>query len=162
MLRPTPQRSLRSALVVVAALAAITLLSGCWPSSNDSKSATAGLPNVLQQLTANEWILNPSASSLAHRAGPITIVFSTTHLLSGAMACNTYRGHFTLDESTISISGLGQSLKACDPKGGAAEHEYLKTLGTVRHVENTRRDRLELTAGSNVHLVYDARTPKEP
>jgi heat shock protein HslJ len=161
-IRIRTERQLRSTRVL-ATVALALVLSACGPTANDTKSATAGLPNVTQQLTANRWILNRGESSLAmHSSSPITLVFTNDHRVSGTAPCNSYHGSFTVHDSTVTIKHLSQTMRACDAATMAAEHEYLAALAGVHDVAPTGRDRLELTHGAHAHLVYDAQTYKEP
>ena len=144
------------ALVVIA-------LTACGNSSNDTKDATAGLPDVLQNLTANPWRLDPAASSLIiPGAGPITIVFGTDHVLTGSESCGTYRATFKLDESTITIQDLSRTRRDCSKLNEAAANQYFAALGRVHHVQPTTRDQLRLTGGSHFTLAYKAHAFTEP
>jgi heat shock protein HslJ len=159
---PTPRIRRSLALLAVGALALVAL-AGCGGNGNDTKDATAGLPNVLENLTANPWLLDPAAGSIViPGAGPITIVFGTSHVLSGSTPCGSYRADFKLDESTITIENLKQANHECSALDQAAVRQYLSSLSLVHHVPPTTRDRLHLTGGKHLKLVYKARTFKEP
>jgi heat shock protein HslJ len=138
-------------------------LTACGNSSNDTKDATAGLPDVLQNLTANPWRLDPAASSVViPGAGPITIVFGTGHVLTGSEACGSYRATFKLDEDTLTIASLSRTKRDCSKLNEAAAGQYFAALGRVHHVQPTTRDHLRLTGGSHFTLAYNAQTFKEP
>ena len=163
MNNPTQRLRRCLTLVVLSALATGSLTACGGNKSNDSKIATAGLPNVLENLTANPWRLDPGSSSIIiPGAGPITIVFGAAHVLTGTEACGNYHATFTLDESTIAIENLRRTKRKCSALDEAAAHQYFKTLALVHHVQPTSRDRLRLTGGSKVALVYKARTFSEP
>jgi len=116
------------------------------------------MPNVLQDLTSSsDWILDTGASTPAITAStPITIRFTTDHTLSGTTPCNSYHGPFTLHGETIKIGPLAQTLRACEPPEMAAEQSYLKALQAVHEVQNSPQDRLALTGGTGIHLLFDA------
>lgn len=121
------------------------------------------MPEVLANLTANEWTLKGAESApLIRSAAAVTIRFTTGHTLSGAGPCNTYHGSFTLQGDAINIGPLARTLKACAPDLTDAEHTYLTALEHVTTVKNSGRDTLELTGTSDVHLVYAAQNLAEP
>ena len=136
---------------------------GCSATSNDTKTATAGLRNITQNLTANEWTLDRVASS--PRIGgttPITLTFTTDHKLSGTGTCNNYFASFSVDQDTIKVGPIGQTLRGCDPGASAAEHAYLDALGAVTSVPPTDRDQLELRGSGGIRLKYQAHVAKRP
>src|SRR5262245_54564049 len=103
-----PARLIRPLALTVAGL----MLAACATTSEDTRSATVGMPNVLQDLTSSDWILDTGASTPAITAStPITVRFSTDHTLSGTTPCNSYHGPFTLDGETIKIGPLAQTLR---------------------------------------------------
>lgn len=153
----------RSTSLAMLVIAAAIGLAGCARTADDTRSGTAGMPNVLESLTANEWALKGASSTPAiQSASPITIRFSTDHTVSGAGPCNTYHGPFKLRADAITIGPLGQTLRACAPAATTAEHAYLTALERVTTVKNSERDTLELTGDSHTHLVYAARVATEP
>jgi len=158
----TPIVSRHRLASAVAGVAVALILSACSTTANDTKSATYGVPNITENLTANQWVLNPAESNLPPSAAGTTITFTTSGTLSGAGPCNSYGGAFTLDGATITISGVQTTLKACDPQVMSAEHLYLQALESAHTVSPTNRNELRLTGGLNLVLVYDARVPTEP
>jgi heat shock protein HslJ len=128
----------RHAAIVLTGILCVFGLAACrTPSANDQRDATAGLPDLQQDLAAHEWLLDPGDSSPANRgAGPVTLVFGTDKV-SGAGPCNSYRGDLSVDDDgdTIAITNLGQTNRACDPTTGRAEREYLAALQKVRDVD---------------------------
>jgi heat shock protein HslJ len=144
-------------------LAAAIGLAGCGPTAGDTRSGTTGLPDVLAHLTSGEWTLKTASSTPAiQSASPVTIRFTTDHMVSGAAPCNAYHGRFMLHGDAIMIGPLAQTLKACVPAAETAEHAYLTALEQVTTVENSGRDTLELTGGSHTHLVYAAGVATKP
>lgn len=158
--RARPARPARRALVGAAFLSVLlvtTAASSCSPTDEDSRSATAGLPDLLQQLTAHEWVLDHADSSLTSRdTSPVTLRFGDDHTLTGTGPCNSYFGPFSIDgDATIEVGDLASTRRACAPAVMAAEDEYLVALGSVSTVDATDRDRLVLEDGST-RLAYDA------
>jgi heat shock protein HslJ len=152
--------SLPSTRLALFVLAAAIGLAGCGHTAGETTSGTAGLPDVLANLTANEWTLKTGSSTPAiQSASPVTIRFTTGHMVSGAAPCNAYHGRFTLHGDAIMIGPLAQTLKACIPAAETAEHAYLTALERVTTVKNSSRDTLDLTGGSHIHLVYAAGGP---
>jgi heat shock protein HslJ len=141
----------------VVALAVALGLAGCSPTAEDTRSATAGLPDTLQQLTAHQWSLDRGDSSLAtDDPAPVTLAFAEDRSVSGNAPCNPYRGTFSIDDDRLTIGDVSQTRRGCDPQTLAAEHEYLTTLQAVRDVDATDRDRLVLTGPGGARLAYDA------
>jgi heat shock protein HslJ len=129
-------------LVVVFGLAA------CSPTDNDTRSATAGLPDLLQELTAQTWTLDDSPET--------TLVFSEDHEVSGQAPCNRYRGTFTVDEHSVEIAELSQTNRACDREAMDAEREYLDALAGTHEADATKPKRLVLTGDDGAELAFDA------
>ena len=139
-------------------IGAAVLAGACSPTNNDTRSATQGLPDVLQQLTAHVWILDPGDSSpRPARRGPRRLAFSRAPQLSGQGPCNTYHAGFTIDDDTLKVGhDRRDTTRACGDQADRAEQEYLAALRLVRDVDATDRDRLVLTRGSDVRLSYTA------
>ncbi len=158
---PIPPRAdraiARSVAVGIAAALALVSLACATPTSNDTRSATAGLPNVEQSLMANEWVLDPDQSSLSSaHLSEVTLSFSAEQLLAGSAPCNTYRGTFSLDGSSIAISDLAQTQIACDQPVMDAEREYLEALAAITTVDTRQRDRLVLEGDGGLQLSFVA------
>jgi heat shock protein HslJ len=155
--RPAPSDVRRRAVTLVLAIGLALVLAACSPTANDTKSATAGLPNIRQQLTANVWVLDEEASSLQRSNGDrVTVAFSTAGVVSGMTACNRYTGNYTLNWDTIRVTHISQTTRTCSSEQTGAESEYLLALRAVRHVEPSSIDRLKLTGGANLRLTYVA------
>ena len=151
------RRGRRSTSLGLLVLAAAVGLAGCGGTADTTSSETAGQPDVLANLTANEWTLKTDRSTPAiQSASPVTIRFTTDLMVSGAAPCNVYHGRFHLHGDAIMIGPLAHTLRACLPAAMTAEHAYLTALEHVTTVMNSSRDTLELTGGSHTHLVYAA------
>jgi heat shock protein HslJ len=148
----------RGPLPLVATLTVALILTGCHPNSNDTRSATEGVPDIEQQLTANDWRLDHGASSLTATAatGRITILFDAGGRLSGSAPCNRYSGSFVIDQNDITISNVISTQNSCPPPVMVSEREYLTALQRVHHVQPTNRDQLQLTGGPAITLTYNA------
>ena len=145
------------AAVALAALAA--LVAGCGPTSVYSRSETAGVPSVRRDLEGHEWVLDRPASSLTGDDGELITLTIDGDAVSGRGPCNSYRGHFELDEHTVHISDLAMTKMACEPPAMRAEDEWVAALTAVDHAEvNDEGDRMVLE-GDDVHLEFDALPP---
>jgi heat shock protein HslJ len=144
-------------LPVLLALGLATVLAACGQTGNDTKSATYGVPNVLENLTANLWILqNGQSSPPIGDSGPITLRFAVSGALSGATPCGYYSGRFTVHGSELRIMRAHHTTTPfCAPPAQTADVTYLAGLQRVRTVQPTNRDRLRLT-GVNVDLTFSA------
>jgi heat shock protein HslJ len=115
-------------------------LAGCSsPTNEDTRSATAGMPNLEQSLAAQHWRLDRRDSSVAHEFDRVvTLEFHADGTVSGRAPCNDYRASYTtdLDDWTVTVSRLAATTKrSCSGSTTRAEREYLHALTTVRDVE---------------------------
>lgn len=128
----------RLAAVVTLLLAALVLTACETPvEGNDSRSATAGMPNLTQELQAQKWRLVWTDSSVATRVtNRVTLRFAGDEVF-GQAPCNAYRGRFTtdIDNWTVTITDVSTTKKACAARVMRAEREYLRALVQVRDVE---------------------------
>jgi heat shock protein HslJ len=139
------------------AVVAVLGVAGCSWTSNDTRSATAGLPDTKQQLTAYEWLLDRSDSSLtANDTTATTLTFAADHLVFGSAPCNLYRGTFAIDEDTVEIRDISQTKRSCPQDVMQAEQEYLTVLQKVRDVDATDRKRLVLTGPEGARLAFSS------
>ena len=150
-----PVRSPSPGLVVTAAM--VVTLAGCGQTPTGTRSATAGLPDLEQSLTASEWVLDPADSSLAEAGtGLVTLAFADATAVSGSAPCNTYRGPVELEgDAGLRFGALATTRMECEPVVMAAEQEYLAALEIVRTADTADPDRLVLT-GEGVRLSFTA------
>lgn len=149
-------------LAVVLAAAVWFAVSADW-TDEDTRSATAGLPDLGQELAAHQWLLDASASSPTPRSpNPVTLVFDDDSV-SGRGPCNVYRGDLSVDDDAgeITISRIAATQRACDAEAERAEEAYFATLRRVRSVDlddayNARWLVLENDRGAR--LSFDAIT----
>jgi heat shock protein HslJ len=129
----------RRLLVLSAALMAVVGWAGCAsPTDEDTRSATAGMPDLEQTLVAQHWRLDRRDSSVAHEFDRVvTLEFHDDGTVSGRAPCNDYHGEYTtdLDDWTVTVSDLAATKRACSGSTMRAEREYLHALGVVRDVE---------------------------
>lgn len=154
---PTHRHPHVSRLVLLVALVAGVALAGCGQTPNDTRSATAGLPDLEQSLMAHQWLLDPADSTIATTGDePVTLVFTSGTAASGTAPCNTYRTQVTLDGDTgVRFAPPVTTLVACEPALMDAEAAYLTALAEVRTADVTDRSRLVLTA-DGVRLSFSA------
>jgi heat shock protein HslJ len=148
-------RPLRAA-AVLGLVVVLGSLPACSWTYNDTKVATAGLPDVQESLEAQRWVLDPEHSSLEPApTTEVTLEFDDG-TLSGAAPCNQYFGSWTLDDHTLTIEPIGGTLRACvEDDADAAEAAYFAALEGDHEVDVTDRDRLVLTR-DGFRLAYVA------
>lgn len=124
---------------LIAALVVVVGLTACEKSDadNDSRSATAGMPDLTQELEAHKWRLDWRDSSVEPRSGERVTLRFDDGAVSGQGPCNNYFGEFTtdLDSWTVTITRLAGTRKACDDRTMRAEADYLRTLEQSHDVE---------------------------
>lgn len=86
------------------------------------------------------------------QTGQLTAAFGTDGTVSGNAACNTFTGSYGSDGTTISITGLASTTRACEPDTGDLERQYLAALGRATAMKVTG-DTLELRDGSGALQV---------
>jgi heat shock protein HslJ len=130
----------RRLLAVVASVCALAGLAGCSsPTDEDTRSATAGTPNLQQDLAAQHWRLDRRDSSIKTEFDRVvTLEFHDDETVSGRAPCNDYRGRYStdLDDWTVTITRVTSTTKrSCSGSTARAEREYLHGLTVVRDVE---------------------------
>jgi heat shock protein HslJ len=146
--KTTPGRRRRGTAIVASILAGVAM-AGCGQTANDTRSATAGLPDLEQSLMAHEWLLDTSPQ-------PITLVFGSDQTASGIAPCNTYRAATTFSgDDGLELVDISATARSCEPDVMQAEQSYLDDLAKVRTADVTDRDRLVLT-GDGVRLSFTA------
>ena len=150
-------RPVRGVVLVVAVLA--TISSACTWTANDTRSATAGLPDVEAILQSELWVFDPAASTVGDIGGRRpTLVFEPGGRLGGS-ACQEVDGTYTVDEHTLDVRDLVASGESCDP-ALIDEPAYLAALDGSHTVDVTDRDRLVLTRdGARLEFVADQDPP---
>jgi heat shock protein HslJ len=106
----------------------VLVASGCWRDSIDSRSATAGLPTLRQELEAHDWLLDRSRSSVTIGGdSPVTLNIHED-AASGTGPCNVYGATFTLDGRDVEFADIVHTLQACEPPVMQAEDQYFRAL----------------------------------
>jgi heat shock protein HslJ len=129
-------RRLLTLLAVGCVLAGLAACSS--PTDEDTRSATAGMPNLEQSLAAQHWRLDRHDSSIAHEFDRrVTLEFHDHGTVSGNAPCNRYHGTYTtdLDDWTVTITDVAPTKRTCSGSTMRAEREYLHALMLVRDVE---------------------------
>lgn len=144
-------------IMLFAACVAGLALAGCGQTDNDTRSATAGLPDLEQSLMAHAWRLESgSGSTDLPGENPVTLVVESSTAASGTAPCNTYRTEVTLDgDDGVSFGPPAATLMGCESAVSAAESAYFEALTKVRSADVTDRDRLVLE-GDGVTLSFSA------
>ena len=153
----------RRLVAVLGALLAVGVLAACETpdDENDSRSATAGMPDLTQELEAQKWRLDGADSSVTPRTAERVTLRFDDGAVSGQGPCNRYFGDFTtdLDSWTVTVTRLATTRKACDDRVMRAETDYLRALEGEHEVEFDDRGFelvLENTAGDRLsYVAYD-------
>ncbi|SDE27133.1 Heat shock protein HslJ [Blastococcus fimeti] len=139
--------------LLVAATAGVALAAcGSSPDGTASPESTpieaAERPDLEQSLTAHDWLLDVTDSSLAGDVtNPVTLTFAGSTAASGTAPCNTYRGTLVLEgDDSVRIEDIATTLMSCEPALEAAEREYLDALAQVRTADVRDPARLVLTS----------------
>jgi heat shock protein HslJ len=155
-------RPRRHAAAVLASVVCVLGLAACrTPNANDQRDATAGLPDLQQDLAAHIWLLDAGESSPERRAaGRVTLAFEADRV-SGAGPCNRYRGDLSIDDDqdTIAVSNLARTSRACTPAGMRAERSYLAALERGHDVDLSdgyNQRHLVLKSDSGDRLAFTA------
>jgi heat shock protein HslJ len=126
-------------LALVMILVGVIAFAACSsPTDEDTRSATAGMPNLEQSLVAQHWRLDRRDSSIAHEFDRrVTLQFHDDGTVSGRAPCNDYHGDYTtdLDAWSVTITDLATTKRACSGSTMRAEREYLHALTAVRDAE---------------------------
>lgn len=148
------------ALLLVAVIVAVGWAAGGDNEANDSRSATAGLPDIEQELGAELWVLDPADSSPATRDdNPVSLQLGDGRL-SGLGPCNAYWAQYRLrdDDETLQVRGLRHTTLECSARTMRAEREYFVALRKVRDVDLDDRDHLVLSNSVGDRLTFDGHT----
>jgi heat shock protein HslJ len=153
----------RRAAVLGLVLLAVAGFAACSsPTSEDTRSATAGMPNLEQSLVAQHWRLDRRDSSIKTEFDrAVTLEFHDDGTVSGRAPCNQYHGEYTtdLDDWTVTVSDLSATKGSCSGSTMRAEREYLHALTLVRDVEfSDGYFHVVLDNATGDRLSYDAFT----
>jgi heat shock protein HslJ len=153
---PVPRPSLLAITLALVAAAA-----GCgWNDAVDSRSATAGLPSIRQDLEEHEWVLDRADSSLTVDDDNPVSLSVTGDDVSGTAPCNAYRGTFDLGgdlgDGGVEISDIVLTRRACGDRTMRSEDEFVAALGIVDRVSvDEDDDRMTLTNGDDdIRLAF--------
>lgn len=163
------RRAPRLVVLSVPALLVVALLGACGGDADDTRSATAGLPDLAQALEAKDWVLDPEDSSVdGVEAGAVTLTFSfgdeggdvddDAGRASGRAPCNTYRTRVVVDDdgNRVRFEGLATTRMACDGAVMDVEARYLQGLELVTTADVTDPKRLVLSGEGDLRLSYEA------
>jgi heat shock protein HslJ len=154
----------RRLLVLAAIVVGTTAFAACSsPTDEDTRSATAGMPNLQQSLVAQHWRLDASDSSIGSELErAVTLEFHGDGTVSGSAPCNDYHGAYStdLDDWTVTITRLATTRRACEDPVMRAEQQYLDALAAVRDVEfSDGYFHVVLDNHAGDRLAYDAFDP---
>jgi heat shock protein HslJ len=158
----------RLVALLVAGLVLLVGLAACAsPTDEDTRSATAGMPDLQQELAAQHWRLDRADSSITTGFEQTTTIdFHDDGSVSGRALCNGYRGRYTtdLDSWSVTITHVATTKRACRAATMRAEREYLHALTLVRDVDFSDGGfHVVLDNDTGDRLSYDAYdSPREP
>jgi heat shock protein HslJ len=151
------------ALLLVGVIVAVGWGAGGDNPAVDSRSATAGLPDLQQELAANLWVLQRSDSSVqTHDENPVSLQFHDRGL-SGLGPCNAYWGRVSVDQDhkTLQVTNLRHTERECRAGTMRAEREYFAALRSVHDIDLDDRDHLVLTNSVGDRLSYDSANARD-
>lgn len=110
------------------------------------------------QLAGSAWQLTSIDGRPALSAGePIRLDFQDGGQIGGFAGCNSYGGSFSASGSSLTLSDVYSTMRACaDDALNAQESAYLQAIGAVRSFEQAG-DQLTLKDGAGVALLVFAR-----
>jgi heat shock protein HslJ len=101
-------------LLALAALVAVAGFAGCSPDDEDTRAATAGLPDLEQRLEAEQWALDADESTVDGPLPPDATLVFADGLVSGVAACNSFRAPFSAeDDANLEVGRVAATLQAC-------------------------------------------------
>lgn len=150
----TVRRSFATAALVVLTAWAV----GCAPGNPDvdSLAATQGLPDLLVNLSASEWLLDPGDTTVDLGDQPVSLDFHPDRTASGVAPCNAYRAAVSIGDGTVTFTDVTTTLRSCEPDVMEHEDAFFAALAHVRDVDLTDRDRLILTTPDGERLTFDS------
>jgi heat shock protein HslJ len=135
--------------MIAAAVLAGVAMSACGQTYNDTRAATAGLPDLEQSLGAHEWLLDTTDSTLARTGpNPITLAFIDSESASGVAGCNAYRTRVDLSgDDGVEFTEIAKTQQSCEPEIMAAEQAYFDVLTQVSPPSTSRT--MSLVSGTS-------------
>lgn len=110
-------------------------------------------------LNSTTWQLTLLNGHAPHStAEPISLTFENRQQASGSSGCNTYGGIYTVSGSTLRISEVVSTLRACtEPELNTQESEYYQALGLVATYEQTD-NQLTLKDANDIPVLVFAKS----
>jgi heat shock protein HslJ len=103
-------------------------------------------------LQAGEWVVEDINQGGVIDRSRVTLNFGNDRRVSGLASCNNYTGAYTVAGSSLTVSQLVSTRKACIPGLGEQETRFLQTLENVSGFElsDTGALVLKTDSGDNV------------
>jgi heat shock protein HslJ len=139
-------------VAILLALGVVFALAAC--DAAGSPSGTAPEPSETVDLADSNWILRSIGG--AEPAAEVSLAFSQDGA-AGSTGCNTFRGGYTLDGSSLVFDPLATTKMACEPPLMDQESAILEALGGVTSWEIGADGALTLRGTSE--LVFDPARP---
>jgi heat shock protein HslJ len=151
-MRAMPGRPSVVSIPIVVALAFAVVVAAC--DATESSPSETPEPTPAADLGGTSWILRGIAG--VEPAGESTLTFEDGGV-GGSTGCNSFRGDYAVDGSSLVFSPLAATKRACaDPALTDQETAVLEALAGVTSWEIGGDGRL--TLGGSVELVYDPAT----
>ena len=126
----------------------------CGSDEADSRSEAQGIPDIVQSLEAEEWVLDATDSSVDLPEDATATLTVAGDTVSGVGPCNSYGGPFTIDGDAVTIGPLAATLVGCEQALMDAQDDFTQALEAVDRLD-LPDGRLVLSGPDDVHLAFD-------
>ena len=145
-------------LILIIAAAALLALAACSPLVEAASPGQTPSPAVLAN---TRWRLDTFGAVGAEKAvlpgATLTLDFDDQGLVSGQGGCNSFGGQYKLDNGSLSLSSLAQTLRACaDDSFNQQEAQYMLALGSTARYELTA-DHLTIFYDNGASALHDVK-----
>jgi heat shock protein HslJ len=145
---------------VVAVFAAV-LLTACAGTEGASSPSPSAASAASADLEGATWVLDQASAEAMSTTAPPEARVDLTFEAAGAhglAACNTYRGSYTLDGSSLTFGEMATTMMACEPEVSDLEAAYLAKLGAVTSY-SPDGGQLTLSGGDGPDITFSAESP---
>lgn len=125
------------------------------PSDTTDSTTTTAPGGVATGVEGPEWVFDAADSSIDVPDDATITLGVADGLVSGMAACNTYRGSFEVDGTTVTVGQLVSTERGCEQPLMDAEAAYTSALQSVETAEVTDTT-LVLTGPESTRLSFTA------
>lgn len=148
----------RSMIILFAMMALVA--TACSGGDDEATESPSAPPAVADPLDGTAWTLtsmqDPSGDVAIPEQQRPTIEFASG-MTNGFSGCNTFRGSYEVDLSSLTFGELAATQMACEPPASDVESAYLAALGAVDSFA-VQGETLTLTGGDST-LVFAVGSP---